>query len=67
MLAFLGMESATIPAGDVIDPKRTIPISTVLGISIAALLYVFGASAVMGLVPREQLIHRWRHSPMQHT
>ena len=51
------MESATIPAGDVIDPKRTIPISTVLGISIAALLYVFGTTAVMGLVPREQLIH----------
>ena len=45
------------PAGDVIDPKRTIPISTVLGISIAALLYVFGTTAVMGLVPREQLIH----------
>ena len=57
MFAFLGMESATIPAGDVIDPKRTIPISTVLGISIAALLYVFGTTAVMGLVPREQLIH----------
>ena len=57
MFAFLGMESATIPAGDVIDPKRTIPISTVLGISIAALLYVFGTTAVMGLVPRGQLIH----------
>ena len=57
MFAFLGMESATIPAGDVIDPKRTIPISTVLGITIAALLYVFGTTAVMGLVPREQLIH----------
>ena len=57
MFAFLGMESATIPAGDVIDPKRTIPISTVLGITIAALLYVFGTTSVMGLVPREQLIH----------
>ena len=57
MFAFLGMESATIPAGDVIDPKRTIPISTILGITIAALLYVFGTTAVMGLVPREQLIH----------
>ena len=56
MFAFLGMESATISA-DVIHPKRTISISTVLGISIAALLYVFGTTAVMGLVPREQLIH----------
>jgi arginine:agmatine antiporter len=57
MFAFLGLESATIPAGDVIDPRRTIPRSTVLGITIAALLYVFGTIAVMGLVPREQLVH----------
>jgi basic amino acid/polyamine antiporter, APA family len=57
MFAFLGMESATIPAGDVVDPKRTIPRSTILGITIAALLYVFGTISVMGLVPREQLVH----------
>jgi amino acid transporter len=57
MFAFLGMESATIPAGDVIDPKRTIPLSTVLGITVATLLYVCGTTAVMGIVPREQLVH----------
>jgi arginine:agmatine antiporter len=57
MFAFLGLESATIPAGDVINPKRTIPLSTVLGITISALLYVCGTTAVMGIVPREQLLH----------
>ena len=57
MFAFLGLESATVPAGDVRNPKRTIPLSTVLGIVIAALLYVLGTTAVMGLVPREQLVH----------
>jgi APA family basic amino acid/polyamine antiporter len=57
MFAFLGLESATVPAGDVINPKSTIPRSTVLGIAIAALLYVLGTTAVFGLVPREQLIH----------
>jgi amino acid transporter len=57
MFAFLGLESATIPAGDVIDPKRTIPLSTVLGIAVATLLYVCGTTAVMGIVPREQLLH----------
>lgn len=57
MFAFLGLESATVPAGDVVDPKRTIPRSTVLGITIATLLYVFGTIAVMGLVPREQLVY----------
>ena len=57
MFAFLGLESATVPAGDVTDPKRTIPRSTLLGITIATLLYVLGTTAVMGLVPREQLVH----------
>ena len=57
MFAFLGLESATVPAGDVTDPKRTIPRSTMLGITIATLLYVLGTTAVMGLVPREQLVH----------
>ena len=56
MFAFLGLESATVPAGDVIDPERTIPRSTILGITIAALLYVLGTIAVMGMVPREQLV-----------
>jgi amino acid transporter len=57
MFAFLGLESATVPAGDVKDPKRTIPRSTVLGITVATLLYVLGTTAVMGLVPREQLVN----------
>ena len=56
MFAYMGLESATVPAGDVVDPKRTIPLSTILGIAIAALLYVLGTIAVMGLVPREQLV-----------
>jgi amino acid transporter len=29
--AFIGLESATVPAGDVYDPKRTITRSTVIG------------------------------------
>ena len=40
MFAYLGLELATVPAGDVRDPDRTIPRSTVLGIGIAAGLYV---------------------------
>ena len=56
MFAFLGLESATVPAGDVIQPERTIPRSTMLGVLIAALLYVLGTTAVMGVVPREQLV-----------
>ena len=65
MFAYLGLESATVPAGDVKDPERTIPRSTILGISIAMLLYVLGTIAVMGIVPREQLVKSVRRSPMR--
>lgn len=57
MFAYLGLESATVPAGDVVDPKRTIPRSTIIGISIAAALYVLGTVVVFGVVPREQLLN----------
>jgi basic amino acid/polyamine antiporter, APA family len=56
MFAYLGLESATVPAGDVRDPRRTIPRATVLGILVAALLYVLGTIVVFGVVPRDQLV-----------
>jgi arginine:agmatine antiporter len=57
MFAYLGLESATVPAGDVRDPRRTIPRSTIIGISVAAALYVLGTVVVFGVVPREQLMN----------
>jgi APA family basic amino acid/polyamine antiporter len=48
--AFLGLESATIPADDVDDPGRTIPRATMLGTVIAASVYILGTVAVMGIV-----------------
>ena len=52
MFAFLGLESATVPAGDVVDPERTIPRSTLLGVGVSSLLYVLGTTVVLGVVPR---------------
>ncbi|MGH8496297.1 MAG: amino acid permease, partial [Gammaproteobacteria bacterium] len=48
--AFLGLESATIPADDVDDPSRTIPRATVLGTVVAAIVYISTTAAVMGIV-----------------
>jgi APA family basic amino acid/polyamine antiporter len=48
--AFLGLESASIPADDVIDPARTIPRATILGTLTAAVVYISGTVAVMGVV-----------------
>ncbi len=55
MFAFLGIESATVPAGDVIDPRRTIPRATVIGTLLAALIYILGTTVVMGVIPLETL------------
>lgn len=48
--AFLGLECASIPAGSIENPKRTIPLATILGTVIAAVIYIASTVAVMGLV-----------------
>ncbi len=53
--AFLGLESATIPAEEIKDPQRTIPRATILGTIIAATVYILGSVAVMGMIPPETL------------
>jgi basic amino acid/polyamine antiporter, APA family len=51
----LGLESATVPAEHVIDPKRNIPRSTLWGTLVTALIYVIACSAVILLIPGSQL------------
>jgi APA family basic amino acid/polyamine antiporter len=53
--AFLGLESATIPATEVAEPERTIPRATVMGTGVAALVYMLGTAAVMGVIPSATL------------
>jgi basic amino acid/polyamine antiporter, APA family len=57
MWAFIGFESATVPAEHVIDPRRNIPRATIVGTSVAALVYIFSTISVMGIVPMKQLAH----------
>jgi APA family basic amino acid/polyamine antiporter len=53
--AFLGLECATIPAGSVRDPARTIPRATVVGTLLAAVVYVLSTAGVMGLLEPDAL------------
>lgn len=53
--AFLGVESATIPADDVANPSRTIPRATLIGTIIVAVVYILGTVGVMGIIPLSQL------------
>ncbi len=54
--AFLGLESGTVPAGDVRDPSRTIPRATLLGTLIAAAVYIITTVAVMGIIAPADLV-----------
>lgn len=55
--AFVGLESATVPAEHVHDPQRTISRATILGVLITALIYILSTLAVMGVVPPSVLQH----------
>jgi APA family basic amino acid/polyamine antiporter len=49
--ALLGLESATIPADKVAEPERTIPIATLLGTVVTALVCALACTTVLLLVP----------------
>lgn len=53
--AFLGLESATIPADNVEQPSRTIPKATMIGICLAAIVYISTTVTIMSVIPNEQL------------
>src|ERR671937_691289 len=53
--AFLGLESATIPAEEVKDPTRTLPRATILGTAVTTAMYVLATVAIMGVIPAATL------------
>ncbi|GER91514.1 amino acid permease [Dictyobacter vulcani] len=54
--SFQGMESATVPAGDIKDPGKTIARATVFGVIFVALLYILSSTVVLGVLPRNILL-----------
>jgi APA family basic amino acid/polyamine antiporter len=54
--ALLGFESATIPADKVANPRRTIPLATMAGTIVTALLCTAACTTVLLLVPRDTLL-----------
>jgi len=54
--AFVGVETATVPGSQVINPRRNIPIATIAGTIIAALVYILGTIVIFGVVPSDTLM-----------
>lgn len=53
--SFIGVESAAVDANLVENPKRTIPISTMVGTGIAAIVYLLSSMAINGMFPAKQV------------
>jgi len=55
LFALCGVEVATVPAGAIDQPERTIPRATMIGTLLAGLVTVIAVSAVMGILPAATL------------
>jgi arginine:agmatine antiporter len=53
--AFMGIESAAVSAGVIDNPKRNIPLATLIGLGLAAVVYVLSSSVIMGIIPNAEL------------
>lgn len=53
--AFIGLESATVPADSVENPGRTISRATLFGTGLVAIVYLFTTVVLFGLIPANVL------------
>lgn len=53
--AFTGLESASVAAAVVDNPQRNVPLATIGGVLVAAVVYITSCTVVMGLIPAETL------------
>ncbi|HEY6644078.1 amino acid permease [Povalibacter sp.] len=53
--AYMGIESAAVSAGVIENPHRNIPLATLMGLGLAAIVYVLSSSVIMGILPNEEL------------
>lgn len=53
--AYLGLESATIAAKTLDNPRRNLPIAAVGGVALASLVYAAATVALMGVIPAVEL------------
>ena len=57
LYAFLGIESATIPANSIKNSNKIISTATMFGTLISTLIYILGTVVLFGILPKETLIN----------
>jgi basic amino acid/polyamine antiporter, APA family len=55
--AFTGLECATVAAGSIRDPERTVPRATLVGTVLAAVIFIVCTAGVMGVLDPAVLAH----------
>lgn len=55
--SFIGVESASVDANLVKDPKKNIPRATMLGVAVAAIVYFLSCTVISGLFPSSEISH----------
>jgi len=55
MWGFLGIESGSVSYRQVNNPRRTIPLATLLGLTLTGLCYVSSVNVIMGILPHSVL------------
>ena len=53
--AYMGIESAAVSAGVIENPHRNVPLATLIGLGLAAIVYLLSSSVIMGILPNEAL------------
>ncbi len=53
--AFMGVESAAVASDVIENPKRNVPLATMIGLVIAGILYIATCTVLMGIMPAEEL------------
>ncbi|ENM8061150.1 cadaverine/lysine antiporter [Vibrio vulnificus] len=53
--SFVGVESAAVSSGMVENPKRTVPLATMLGTAIAGVIYVLSTQMISGMFPASEV------------
>jgi len=53
--SFVGVESAAVSSGMVKNPKRTVPMATLLGTAIAGVIYILSTQVIAGMFPAEEV------------
>jgi arginine:agmatine antiporter len=59
--AYMGIESAAVSAGVIENPKRNVPLATLIGLALAAVVYMLSSTVIMGMLPNHEL--RASHAP----